>query len=706
MCGAGIEEPPQAGWSARQRVVSTVMIKIAPKMSEATQRRPPLLQANDPARSTSSTPSLTPDSIQVPSDIVRKWQEIVDLLAEIMHVPSASIMRVEPTQLRVLVSSASERNPCTPGSVDTGPYCATVLKSRRPLRVANALENHAWRSNPHVKSGMISYLGVPISWPDGQLFGTICVRDNKKNEYSEAYLKLLLHFRDVLQADLASLATLHGELEAREAKIRRLFDANIIGIFIWDVEGRILEANDAFLRIIQNDREDLAGRVRWSDLTPAEWCDDTTRRVTEVMTTGSAQPREKEYFRKDGSRVPVLVGGAAVSEEQDQGIAFVVDLRERKRAEQELRASEARFRTFVDHATDALVLHREDGTIVDVNRQACESLGYSRDELIGMSPLDFDPDADEALMGWIKGRLDKGEIVSFESRHRRKDGTVFPVEIRVREFSQGGQRFALALIRDITDRKRAEEEARESERRYLEMQMELAHANRAATMGQLTASIAHEVKQPIAATVTNAQAALRWLACGPPDLGEVRQALAHIVQDGMRAGDVVGGIRDLVKKAPPREDRLEINPAIREVIELTRGETVKNGVSVQTELADGLPLIQGDRVQLQQVMLNLIINAVEAIGGASEGPRELLISSGKAGIDDVHVAVRDSGPGVPATDLERLFEPFYTTKPGGLGLGLSICRSIIQTHGGRFWATPNSPRGAIFQFTLPTQPEP
>ena len=225
-------------------------------------------------------------------------------------------------------------------------------------------------------------------------------------------------------------------------------------------------------------------------------------------------------------------------------------------------------------------------------------------------------------------------------------------------------------------------------------------------MGQLTASIAHEVKQPIAATVTNAQAALRWLACEPPDLGEVRQALAHIVQDGVRAGDVIGGIRDLVKKAPPREDRLEINPAIREIIELTRGETVKNGVCVQTELADGLPLIQGDRVQLQQVMLNLIINAVEAISGASEGPRELLISSGKAGTDDVYVAVRDSGLGVPATDLERLFEPFYTTKPGGLGLGVSICRSIIQTHGGRFWATPNSPRGAIFQFTLPAQPEP
>jgi PAS domain-containing protein len=229
---------------------------------------------------------LTPDLIQVPADIIRKWQEIVDLLADLMHVPSASIMRAEPPQIKVFVSSASKGNPCVPGSVDTGPYCETVLKSRQPLRVTDALADETWRSNPHVKSGMISYLGVPISWPDGEIFGTICIRDNKRNAYSEAYLKLLLHFRDLLQADLKSLARLYGEIETREAKIRRLVDANIMGIFVWDVEGRILEANDAFLHIIGYDREDLAaGRVRWTDLTPSEWRDDTARRVAEVTTT-------------------------------------------------------------------------------------------------------------------------------------------------------------------------------------------------------------------------------------------------------------------------------------------------------------------------------------------------------------------------------------------------------------------------------------
>ena len=189
-------------------------------------------------------------------------------------------------------------------------------------------------------------------------------------------------------------------------------------------------------------------------------------------------------------------------------------------------------------------------------------------------------------------------------------------------------------------------EARESERRYRETQTQLAHANRVATMGQLTASIAHEVNQPIAATVTNAQAALRWLGAEPPNLDEVRQALGRIVRDGNRAGAVVGRIRNLIKKAPPRDERVDINAAIREVIELTRSEAMKNGVSVQTELAEGLPLVRGDRVELQQVILNLILNALEAMSEMSEGSRELLITTGKTESGDVLVAVRDSGPGL------------------------------------------------------------
>jgi C4-dicarboxylate-specific signal transduction histidine kinase len=324
--------------------------------------------------------------------------------------------------------------------------------------------------------------------------------------------------------------------------------------------------------------------------------------------------------------------------------------------------------------------------------------------MIGMMPADFDPDASAARTRSIQKRLEAGEIVTFEGRQRRKDGTMFPVEVRLRQFQQADRRLGIALIRDITERKRTEAEARESERQYREMRMELEHASRLATLGQLTASIAHEVNQPIAGTVGNAQAALRWLDRSPPDLEEVHQALGRIVKDGHRARDVTSRIRDLIKKAPPRKEHLEINEAIVEVIEFTRGETGKSGISVQTELADGLPLIQGDRVQLQQVMLNVVINAVEAMSGDTEGPRELQISTGKSDSGDVLVAVRDSGPGLAPATLERLFDAFYTTKPTGLGLGLSICRSIVESHGGRLWASANLPRGAIFQFTVPAYP--
>jgi signal transduction histidine kinase len=243
---------------------------------------------------------------------------------------------------------------------------------------------------------------------------------------------------------------------------------------------------------------------------------------------------------------------------------------------------------------------------------------------------------------------------------------------------------------------RASEELREA-------QMQLAHANRITTMGELSASIAHEVMQPITATVTNANAALRWLCAQPPDLEEVRQALNRAVKEGNRATDVIGRIRALIKKAPPRKDALEISGAIHEVIALARGEIVKNGVSVQTQLAEGLPLIQGDRVQLQQVILNLIINAVEAMSAVSEGSRELLIGAERDASGGVLVAVRDSGPGLNPESFERLFDPFYTTKPGGMGMGLSICRSIVETHGGRIWASGTAGPGTTLQCILPVE---
>jgi len=257
------------------------------------------------------------------------------------------------------------------------------------------------------------------------------------------------------------------------------------------------------------------------------------------------------------------------------------------------------------------------------------------------------------------------------------------------------------LITDFAAQATVALESTRRERRYREMQSELAHANRVATMGQLTASITHEVNQPLAAMRNNLTAALNFSDRTPPDLMEVREALACAVKEIDRASTVVGRIRALMQKEPTRRDSVNVNEAVCEVMELTYGEALKNGVSVRTQLADGLPLIQGDRVQLQQVILNLILNAVQALGAVTNDTREVLITTSQADSNEVCLGVQDTGPGLSAETLPRLFEPFYTTKPGGMGMGLAICRSIIEAHGGRLWATRCETQGALFQFTIP-----
>jgi PAS domain S-box-containing protein len=300
----------------------------------------------------------------------------------------------------------------------------------------------------------------------------------------------------------------------------------------------------------------------------------------------------------------------------------------------------------------------------------------------------------------VTAMLEDDAPYDVEYRVVRPDGELRIVHSKggVTRDEAGRRRRIFGTIQDITERKRAEDGLRDA-------QTELAHVNRVATMGQLSASIAHEVNQPVAAVLINAGAALRWLSTQTPDLKEARESLGRIVKDAKRAGEIIDRIRALIKKAAPQKDRLDVNEAALEVVALARSELLRDRVSLQTQFADDLPLVQGDRIQLQQVLLNLIINAVEAMRGISESARELWISTEKDATGGVRVAVRDTGPGVDPQSGGRLFEAFYTTKPSGMGMGLSICRAIIEAHGGRIWATANEPRGAVFQFTLPTRPE-
>ena len=396
-----------------------------------------------------------------------------------------------------------------------------------------------------------------------------------------------------------------------------------------------------------------------------------------------------------------------VAEELDQRVAertrqlIIVneDLRrentERRRAEEALRESEERWRAVFDNSAAGIALANPSGRFLAGNLAYQKMLGYSEKELRELSFLDITHEDYRDANSELTTELLEGKRQYFEmeKRYRRKDGNLIWVRVHVSLVSgkQITPRFLLTIVDNITELKRAEEGLRDA-------QMTLAHVTRVATLGEMTASIAHEINQPLGALVNNAGACLGWLDA--ENLEEARNSVELMLDDAQRASEIITRIRSLVKKAPPQKDWLDINQTIREVIGLARNEMQRNGVALETQLSDDVPLVFADRIQLQQVMLNLMMNAIEAMTQVTT-PRELLISSGADDSKGVVVVVRDSGPGLDSKSLERLFEPFYTTKPQGMGMGLAICRSLIEAHGGRLWATTNAPHGAVFQFTLP-----
>ncbi|MDB5606664.1 MAG: domain S-box protein [Bradyrhizobium sp.] len=646
-------------------------------------------------------------------------QSVLDAVAEhaarLCNSNNAEIYRLENNLLRLVASygelpvhiQAREGFP-----VNRDRVIGRAICDRRSVHVHDlAAEDNEYPtgSNDAKRQGHRTTLGTPLL-RERTSIGVILFRRWEVRPFSDNQIALLESFADhaaiaienvrLFEAEkqrTLALAQANRDLAEREAKVRRLVDSNIIGIMIGDARGHIIEANEAFLDLLGYARDDLVSdRIRCTNLTPAEWAAADQDAMAQLSATGTCKPYEKEYFRTDGSRVPVLVGGAFFEGKRDEGVVFVIDMTERKQAEEALRESEERFRTLVQLSFD--VYWESDEQHRFIRQDFAEGLADppAPGSEIGKTRWEvphLEPDAET----WRKHRETLEAHLSFRDFElaRPADGGKRYISVSgLPVFDKAGRFIGYrGVARHITERKRAEEALRD-------MQMQLAHANRVATMGQLSASITHEVNQPITAAVTYALAARRWLSAEPPNFHEVDDALSLILKEGNRAGEVVARIRALIKKLPARKDAVAINDAILEVIALTHAEAANNGVSVRTQLAEGLPRGQGDRVQLQQVLLNLIINAIEAMRDVGEEERELLISTGNEP-DGVLVEVRDSGPGLSPESLSRLFEPFYTTKPEGMGMGLSICRSIIEAHGGRLWAIPCEPHGALFQFTIP-----
>ena len=776
---------------------------------------------------------------------------------------------------------------------------------------------------------------------------------------------------------------LYADLEQREAKIRRLVDANIMGVMMCNIDGEIVDANDAFLRMLGHKREDLvSGRMRWTDLTPAEWQQLDANAIAELKHTGTVQPYEKEFFRNDGSRVPVLVGGASLEAGGNEGVAFVLDLSEQKR-------SEERYRIVVETASDAVITADEGGLILFTNHSTKRIFGYDSTELIGRPLTTIMPEYMRKLheAGFNRYLATGQRHINWQGTEligMRKNGEEFPLEISFGEQVRNGHREFTGFVRDISEKKRAEEALRRSEaylsqaqrlahvggwvwqvaerkavylseewyrvygfdpkdgmptweerlqrvhpedratwhaaidrsideksdydlefrilppdmpvryvhsvgrpvfassgelvqfvgvsmdvtdskqaaqafrllvvgtaattgsdffqslvqhmaqalraryvfvttcddqkhartlafwkgdgfgenfefdiadtpcekvlhgelchyrqglqglfpldkaladwqaesylgipmldggnrvighiailddrpmeadsraidllrifasraaaelkrqrveeelqaalqerERLRRAQAELAHINRVSTMGELTASLAHEIKQPIGAAVTNAEASLRLLNRKHADIAEAREAALEMVKDARRAADIIDRVRSLYQKGASQQEIVKVNEIIGEMVAMLQNEAHRHSVTVRTDLVGELPAVMADRVQLQQVLMNLMLNGIEAM---REESGELSIKSQLAEDGQLLISVTDTGVGLPTENADQIFNPFFTTKSQGTGLGLPITRSIIESHGGRIWATSNSGRGATFHFTLP-----
>lgn len=599
-----------------------------------------------------------------------KFHQIADNIQEIFWMVDATSMRA------IYVNPAFEQI--------TGRTCASLqaepLSYREIIhaddrdRVLGSL-NDAQGSGEFDETFRITRPDGSIRWVAAQGFP---VRDASGNIYRLAGV-----VQDITERK-------HAEEARRESedRYRDLVEHSQDLLCTHDLSGNLLSCNPAPARILGYEVAELL-TIPMRKLVAPEFREQFDGYLSRIKAAGtdkgamavitrSGERRIWEYnntLRTEGVPSPIVRGMAH-------------DVTERKRAEKSLQL----FRLLIDQSNDAIeVVDPETLRFIDINGRACLDLGYTREELLSMGVYDIDPNINESVYSRVNQELrDSGSSI-LESLHRRKNGSTYPVEVSIKQV-QLDRKYMVSVARDITERKRAELALQES-------QATLARLTRIAALGELTASIAHEINQPLAAVATNAGAALHWLVVQPPNLEEAREAASRAIQEANRASGVIKRVRALLKKAPPQLQPLNGNEVIQEVVLLAESELLRGGVTVKTELAADIPNVLGDRAQLQQVILNLILNAIDAMSMITDQLRELFIRAAKHP-DGVLIQVQDSGSGIDPAHADRIFEPFFTTKPQGIGLGLSISRTIIETHGGRLWAESGS-RGALFQFVLP-----
>src|SRR5882724_7739215 len=489
------------------------------------------------------------------------------------------------------------------------------------------------------------------------------------------------------------------------AQLAALVSSSDDAIISKTLDGTITSWNAGATNILGYEADEMIGQPI-TRIIPPELHQEEKQILVRLQRGERIQHYETIRLAKDGRPVDISLTVSPLFNQSGKvaGASKVArDITERKLAQQALRETTARLRTVTETAVDGVILIDARGVVLMFN-PACEKLfGYSADAVIGenvkmLMPQPYRHEHDRYIANYRDTRDPKIIGIGREVIGLRKNGSTFPMDLSVGEARQDGESIFVGIIRDLTSRKRTEAELEQA-------RAELVRVARVTTLGELTAAIAHEVNQPLTGLVSSGNACLRWLAGDVPNLKAARESVERMISAGSRAGEVITRIRALVGKAPPLRDRLNINDAITEVIALIRGEVQRNRISLRTKLSTDVPLVLGDRIQLQQVILNLILNAMEAMSDVSPQLGELSVSSTKDGPNGALVSVRDSGTGLDGTVLDRLFEAFYTTKAHGMGIGLAVSRTIIQAHGGRLWAAPNVPQGAIFQFTLPADGE-